>query len=134
LGNTDSATLNNRWVTTATAKLGDAWDRVLLYGKGGGAWVGTNNSNVSVTTPAGTTATSLSGSSTNSGWTAGIGVEWAFYGNWSARAEYDFIGLQNKSYTVATNAPAFAGDSINVNNRNIQLVTAGLNYKFGPWW
>ena len=34
-------------------------------------------------------------------------------------------------------APApgsFAGDVISINNRNIQMVTAGLNYKFGGWW
>ena len=39
-----SATINNRWLTTATGKLGYAWDRVLLYAKGGGAWVGTKQS------------------------------------------------------------------------------------------
>jgi outer membrane immunogenic protein len=73
---TASAQLNNRWLTTATGKLGYAWDRVLLYGKGGWAWVGQSNSNVTVTpTGLGTTATSLSSNSTNSGWTAGVGVE-----------------------------------------------------------
>src|SRR6202035_3586939 len=41
-----SATVNNRWLTTATGKLGYGWDRVLLYGKGGGAWVGASNSSV----------------------------------------------------------------------------------------
>ena len=41
---TASATLNSRWVTTATAKLGYAWDRVLFYGKAGGAWVGARQS------------------------------------------------------------------------------------------
>jgi len=33
-------TINNRWLTTATGRLGYAWDRVLLYGKAGGAWLG----------------------------------------------------------------------------------------------
>ena len=45
---TASATLNSRWLTTATGKLGYAWDRVLLYGKAGGAWVGANNPNLTV--------------------------------------------------------------------------------------
>jgi opacity protein-like surface antigen len=64
-------------------------------------------------------------------------VEWAFWGNWSARAEYDYIGLNNTTYTVATTAAAgpFSGATITTNNRNIQLVTAGVNYKFGGgWW
>ena len=30
-----------RWLSTATGKVGYAWDRVLLYAKGGGAWVAT---------------------------------------------------------------------------------------------
>jgi hypothetical protein len=53
----------------------------------------------------------------------------------SARAEYDFIGLQNQSFTVAgMPAPGgFGGDTINVNNRNINMVTGGVNYEFGPW-
>jgi outer membrane immunogenic protein len=134
---TGTAQFNNRWLTTATGKLGYAWDRVLLYGKGGWAWVGQSNSNVSVTNPpgvvgvpAGTSAASLSSNSTLGGWTAGVGVEWAFAGNWSARAEYDYIGLQNQTYTV-TGPGVFSGDRIGTSNRSIQLVTAGLNYKFG---
>jgi outer membrane immunogenic protein len=137
-GSSAAAQLNNRWLTTATGKLGYAWDRVLLYGKGGWAWVGQNNSNVSVTPAGGTpVATSLSSNSTAGGWTAGIGVEWAFAGNWSARAEYDYIGLQNQTYTVASTAPVFGGDNIGTSSRSIQLVTAGLNYRFGwggGWW
>ena len=129
-----SATLNNRWLTTATGKLGYAWDRVLLYGKGGGAWVGTSNPGLTINgAPA---SFSTTNSSTNFGWTAGLGVEWAFAGNWSARAEWDYVRLQNQSFTVAgTPAPgSFAGDVISVNNRSINMFTAGLNYKFGGWW
>jgi outer membrane immunogenic protein len=129
-GNTATATFNSRWLTTATGKLGYAWDRVLVYGKGGGAWVGADNPNLTVN-GLGTTLTSST--TTNFGWTAGVGVEWAFAGNWSARIEYDFIGLQNQNITVAS-GNAFVGDTININNRNISLITAGVNYKFGGWW
>ena len=130
-GTLASATFNNRWLTTATGKLGYAWDRVLLYGKAGGAWVGADNPNLTV----GGVPTTLSSSTTNNfGWTAGVGIEWAFAGNWSARAEYDFIGLQNRSITVVAPGSPFAGDTINFNNRNISLLTAGVNYKFGGWW
>jgi outer membrane immunogenic protein len=92
-----SGTFNNRWLTTATGKLGYAWDRVMLYGKGGWAWVGTNNSNFST---AGGGSLAMSGPGNTNGWTAGLGVEWAFSGNWSARAEYDYIGLTNQNYSV----------------------------------
>jgi outer membrane immunogenic protein len=120
-----TATINNRWITTATGKLGYAWDRVLLYGKGGFAWVSNSNSTAPFT---------ASTNSTSWGWTGGIGVEWAFAGNWSARAEYDFIGLQNQTLGLptATGTPFF-NDTITINNRSIQMVTAGVNYKlYGP--
>jgi outer membrane immunogenic protein len=126
-----NATINNRWLTTATGKLGYGWDRVLLYGKGGGAWVGANNSGI--TTIPGGAAVGLTGPINIFGWTAGLGVEWAFWGNWSARAEYDYIGLQNATYTTVGGAGVPAGVTIGTSNRNIQLVTAGVNYKFG-WW
>jgi outer membrane immunogenic protein len=129
-GTLASATFNNRWLTTATGKLGYAWDRVLLYGKAGGAWVGAANPNLTV---GGAGQTLSSNTTANFGWTAGVGVEWAFYGGWSARAEYDYIGLQNQSFTVAAAGP-FAGDVISINNRSINMFTAGVNYKFGGWW
>jgi hypothetical protein len=68
------------------------------------------------------------------GWTAGIGVEWAFAYNVSARVEYDFIGLQNQSITVPAGS-AFAGDTINFNNRNISLQFAHREFELQiRWW
>jgi outer membrane immunogenic protein len=127
---TATGTINNRWITTATGKVGFAWDRLLGYGKAGGAWVGgTSNSFNAAATPVG-----VSINSSSVGWTAGAGLEWAFTGNWSARVEYDFIGLQEQNFTVSrTPATRFAGDTINVNDRTIQIITAGLNYKFSLW-
>jgi outer membrane immunogenic protein len=128
-GSSASATLNSRWLTTATGKLGYAWDRVLVYGKAGGAWVGADNPNLTVNGGGQT----LSNSTTNNfGWTAGVGVEWAFAGGWSARAEYDYIGLQSQTLTVTSGGP-FNNDVVSFNNRAISMFTASLNYKFGGW-
>jgi outer membrane immunogenic protein len=127
---TATGTINNRWITMATGKVGFAWDRLFGYGKVGGAWVGGTNGSFT----AGATPVGVSINSTNTGWTAGAGLEWAFAGNWSFRAEYDFIGLQGQSFTVPrTPATRFAGDTIGVNDRTIQMITAGLNYKFSLW-
>jgi outer membrane immunogenic protein len=127
---TATGTINNRWITMATGKVGFAWDRLLAYGKAGGAWVGGSSNSFTV----GATPVGVSISSTSGGWTAGAGLEWAFAGNWSVRAEYDFIGLQNQSFTVPrVPATRFAGDTISINNRTIQMITAGVNYKFSVW-
>ena len=127
---TVTGSINNRWVTMATGKVGFAWDRLLAYGKAGGAWVGGSSSSFA----AGATPVGVSISSTSGGWTAGAGLEWAFAGNWSVRAEYNFIGLQGQSFTVSrTPATRFAGDTISVNDRTLQMITAGLNYKFSVW-
>ena len=130
-GSTAAVTVNNRWLTTITGRLGYAWDRVLLYGKGGGAWVGSNNPTVTID---GAPVT-ISASNSNGGWTAGFGAEWAFWGNWSARIEYDYVGLTSQTLTIPTAVGGLAaGDQFSGNNRNIQMVNVGLNYKFGSWW
>jgi outer membrane immunogenic protein len=130
-GSTVSFTVNNRWLTTATGRFGYAWDRVLVYGKGGGAWVGLNNPTVTING----VPVAVSSSYGNSGWTAGLGVEWAFWGNWSARIEYDFVGLSSQTFTFPVSAGTLpAGDQFSGNNRNIQLVNVATNYKFDPWW
>jgi outer membrane immunogenic protein len=125
----NTGTTDARWLTTATAKLGYAWDRVLLYGKGGAAWVATTSPSISVAgAPASFTGVSGTTAST---WTAGFGLEWAFYDNWLVRAEYDFIALPNQSLTVAPATPTFGGDVITFTNRNLSIFTVAIDYKFG---
>jgi opacity protein-like surface antigen len=52
-------------------------------------------------------------SNTNSfGYTAGFGLEWAFWNNWSLCADYDYIGLPSQTFTVAPGPTTFGGDVI----------------------
>jgi len=106
----------------------------MVYAKGGGAWIGSNNSTVTDLT----SGASISGPTSNWGWTVGAGAEYAFYGGWSARNECDYIGLTNQTFTVPTPTPFSvlpAGDQFTGSGRNIQMVTGGINYKFGGgWW
>ena len=121
---------NGRWLTTLTGRAGFALDRVLFYAKGGGAWVGSNNFTLS-NVPTGATV-SFGNSNTNTGWTAGAGVEWAFWENVTARLEYDYVGLSNSSLTVPAGF-AIAPDVFSTSNRNISMVTVGINYLFRPF-
>jgi len=131
-GSTATGTINSRWLTLADARLGYAWDRLLVFAKGGGAFVGANNT--ALTVNPGNTSLNLSGPSTNSGWNAGVGLEFAVWGPWTVKAEYDYIRLNNASFTAATSAGTkFSADVIASNNRVINVVMAGVNFKFGGW-
>ena len=117
-------------MTLVDARVGYAWDRLLVYAKGGGAFAGVSNSNGTV----GTTVVNISSPGSNSGWTAGAGLEYAFWGTWSVRAEYDFVSLNTGSYTRPGIGEGRCNqDVISSNNRVINIVTVGLNYKFGGW-
>jgi outer membrane immunogenic protein len=117
---------NDRWVTTVAARFGYAWDHALFYGKAGGGWVGAGNFAV---TNVGTGASvALSNSNTNTGWLVGAGVEYAFTQNWTAKLEYDYLGLNNASFTVVV--PGVGTDTFTNGGRNVQTLTVGVNYLF----
>ena len=130
---------NNRWMTTLAARFGVAADNWLFYAKGGGGWVGVGNPTITNVVTGG--SISVSNSNSNSGWLAGAGVEWGFAPNWSARLEYDYLGLSNQSRTVTGTIPdgvagctTVAGcplaDTLTQNSRNVQTFTVGINYLF----
>src|ERR1700746_2617962 len=84
--NTDATGLfvvnsNIPWLATVTGRVGvTAAPTVLVYAKGGGAWV-RDNYTLSSNAPGGTALANAN--PTASGWTVGGGVEWSFAGNWS---------------------------------------------------
>jgi outer membrane immunogenic protein len=111
---------NTQWITTAAVRFGYAADRALFYGKAGGGWVGNNATVTNLATGA-----SASSSNTNNGWLLGAGLEYAFTPNWTAKVEYDYLGLRGWS---APN-PLNLADSVNI-KRQINMFTVGFNYKF----
>jgi len=113
-------------LASATGRIGYAWDRFLGYVKGGGAWETADYSGLA-------TATGLvvsTASATLSGWTAGIGGEYAFTDWLSGFVEYDYYNFGNRSVTLLTSATAFP---IPVNIKATDNVfKAGLNLRWGP--
>jgi outer membrane immunogenic protein len=96
-------------------------------GKAGGGWVGAGNFAV---TNVGTGASvAVSNGNTNVGWLAGAGFEYAFTQNWTAKLEYDYLALNNASYTVTV--PGVGADTFTNGGRNVQTFTVGVNYLFG---
>jgi outer membrane immunogenic protein len=123
---TQTASTNELWLATARARIGvTPVDRWLVYATGGGALAdveaGIANAN-------GTTA--FAGEShVRAGATAGGGVEAAIIGNWSAKVEYLYVGLQNHAYFVPTpNDPTVTNRAggIPLNNN---IIRGGINYK-----
>jgi outer membrane immunogenic protein len=99
-------------------RLGFALDRVLFYGTGGLAVAGGNGG---YNNGWNTFGYGNNGGSTNLGWTAGAGVEYAFAQNWSARLEYRYsdFGSRNIGY--------FASTSV---RRTENAVRLGVSYHF----
>jgi outer membrane immunogenic protein len=115
------ATFNTNvdWTATMTGRLGVAFDRWLVYGKGGVAWAHDKFSTTAYTFPG-----TVDFTDTRLGWTVGGGVEYAFAPNWSAKAEYDYLRFGDRDVSFAP------GTSTNI-NQDIHEIKFGINYKFG---
>ena len=113
------------WVTTATARLGyTGTPNLLIYVKGGGAWVGDNYSSSSIA------GTLLSTADVNrTGWTVGGGFEQAFAGGWSWFAEYNYLNFGTNTVTFATNTAPAATFPIDV-QQDMHMILVGVNYRF----
>ena len=129
------------WVATATARIGYAWERALFYVKGGGAW--TNEDVVAscnlgplnalnqaqgiitlCTNPANVFSNGFSAGRGLAGWTVGSGAEFALNHNWSAKAEFNYLGFGDRQ-VVATD-----GSILNI-GLHVTEVRVGVNYRFG---
>ena len=110
---------NVNWTSTLTGRAGIAFDRWLVYGKGGVAWANDKFSTNAYTFPG-----TIEVTDTRIGWTAGAGVEYAFAPSWSAKLEYNFMDFGDK-------AVSFAPATSTTVDQHIHAVKLGINYKFG---
>jgi opacity protein-like surface antigen len=56
-------------------------------------------------------------------------VEWAFAQNWSVKLEYNYLALEDRTFLVPA-AAVLAGGSVVTVDPSIQMLKAGINYKF----
>ncbi len=108
------------WLATVRGRAGYAWDRILIYGTGGGAFA-------NVQAAAGALPFS---SSTQTGWTAGGGVEVAFTPNITGKVEYLYVSLGNQSCGAANCYSASGIGPATTVSLTENIVRAGINYKF----
>jgi outer membrane immunogenic protein len=108
---------SNTYLATGRARLGYAFDRFLPYLTGGVAY-GDIKADIA--------PTGQSASKAKLGYTFGAGIEYAFLGNWTAKAEYLYVDLGSFDTGIAAVPP------ISVDFKE-SIVRAGINYKFsGP--
>jgi outer membrane immunogenic protein len=109
MGVTGSASGGIDWIATLAPRVGYAFDRWLVYGKVGAAWMhGSATASVAFM---GSPVGSVSVESTSSGAVFGVGTEYALGNNWSAKAEYNVFDFGS-------------------NSSNFQTLKAGVNYRF----
>ena len=51
-------------------------------------------------------------------------------GNWSARLEYDYLGLNSRTFN-GDGVIFPVADTFNSGSRSVQMGTFGINYRFG---
>jgi outer membrane immunogenic protein len=100
----------NPWFGTVRGRAGVAINNVLIYGTAGLAY-GELTAN---------TAGNLSESHTSFGWAAGIGGEVSFTPHWSAKAEWLYLDLADRGFSVTG-----ANNGLEAN-----LLRLGVNYHF----
>jgi outer membrane immunogenic protein len=100
---------SNPWFGTLRGRAGVALNNILFYGTVGLAYGGVRGE-----------IAGLSESKTQIGWTAGGGMEVGLTPNWSARAEYLYVDLSDRAYSV-TGAK---------NGVESSMLRFGVNYRF----
>ena len=116
-----------------TGQVGYAWNNVLWYVKGGGAVTANKYRGVVTATGA------VFDSADDQRWGAvvGTGLEFGFAPNWSVGVEYNHLFMDRSNVTLISQGvlggiPAgsvFRNDSI---RNDVDMVTARINYRFGP--
>jgi opacity protein-like surface antigen/outer membrane receptor protein involved in Fe transport len=102
-------------------RLGFAFDRFLVFGSGGWA---VGNPSTSFALVGGAPFVNQGGSAT--GWTAGVGVDYAFTESVFGRIEYRYTSLATAGFVSAATDSAEAPNHLPIND-----LRAGIAYKFG---
>lgn len=110
-------------------RLGVAANNWLFYGTAGWGW---SKAKIGTELDEGA-PNAATRSITGSGLVYGGGIEWAFYQNWTLRAEYLHYNFNDTlDYPVAIVNDADTGDFFKY--KHVSVFRAGLNYKFNWGW
>jgi outer membrane immunogenic protein len=131
---TASASIKNKWDYDVAGRFGVAFERALVYGKAG--WVAGRFDWNSATVNCTFVCTATQASATLDGLLIGLGLEYAFFNNWTAKFEYDYLGFDSKNvlFTTTCSGNFCFPSPITTNLQNVSadkhIFKVGLNYKF----
>ncbi len=114
-------------LASVTGRVGYAWDRFLGYVKGGGAWERDNY--WASTIIAGTVYTARV---TRSGWTIGVGGEYAFTNFLSGFVEYGYYDFGASQIGLTPQLAGLRPGFVDI-KETASVVRAGLNLRFGGY-
>jgi outer membrane immunogenic protein len=100
---------------------------MLFYIKGGGAWAHDHYIFTEIDT-VGTDSSIQDATKTRTGWTAGVGWEWAFAPNWSAWVEWNHYDFGNKIQQFSPDQDGTV--QFEWIKQRIDAFTVGVNYRF----
>ncbi len=129
----------HKYIADVTGRLGVvAFDKALLYLKGGVAWVDSdytigNSATIGLGGASASIAANAAASATRTGGLLGTGIEYAFLPNWSAKIEYNYIDIGKDTYNFNfSTVPATTGvPAIPIAiNESVHVIKAGVNWRF----
>jgi outer membrane immunogenic protein len=111
--------IKERWLSTFRGRVGYAQDNWLIYATAGGALANLGRA----------IGPEIAERHWHWGVAAGAGVEVRLTSDWSAKVEYLYVGLQDKSYFSPAPTGAFTNQRVNLDDH---ILRVGVNYKL-PW-
>jgi outer membrane immunogenic protein len=121
------------WFGVVAARIGPATDQVFVYSKVGVAFVDISSSIVDTcaAAPCGGGLVTARSSDTSVGLAIGGGIEYAIGANWSLKAEYLFLDVEDQTLTGTLTAPIVAPFRWNHDPHGVHTARIGFNVKLG---
>jgi outer membrane immunogenic protein len=114
-----------RSLGSVTGRVGYAWDRFLGYVRGGGAWQVDDYWATTIIL-----GTAYTARETRSGWTVGVGGEYAFTNFVSAFVEYGYYDFGTRTIGLTPQVAGLGPAFVDI-KASSSVIRAGINVRFG---
>jgi outer membrane immunogenic protein len=114
-------------LASATGRVGHAWNRFLGYVRGGGAWERDDYWATTIVL-----STAYTARTTRSGWTIGVGGEYAFTDFLSGFIEYNYYDFGTREIALTPQVPGLGPAFADI-KATTSVVRAGLNVRFASY-